>query len=124
MNSKELLWLSINSYHEARGEPFEGIVAVCHVVLNRTLRRSMGVKEVVLQPWQFSWANTKPLPGIKDLEGLERCMVAAEECLKEREQGITLEDADHYYADYIDKPKWADSMEHICTIGRHLFYRS
>ena len=41
----QLFWLTINLYHEARGEPFEGMKAVCHVVLNRAERRKMPVKE-------------------------------------------------------------------------------
>lgn len=42
---------------EARGEILEGQVAVCNVVLNRAVRRT--IKEVILQPAQFSWTNEK-----------------------------------------------------------------
>jgi len=124
MNNIDLLWLAINSYHEARGEPNQGISAVCHVVINRTIRRNMTVKEVILQRWQFSWTNLKPLPVIGDYEALEKCSMGAAQCIIDREQGITLGDADHYFADYITPPKWANKMEYICKIGKHLFFKS
>ena len=124
MNNIDLLWLAINAYHEARGEKYPGMIAVCHVVLNRAIRRKMTVKEIILQKMQFSWTNYKPFPHIGDYEGLEKCVIAAGQCIEDRSVGITLGDADHYFADYIEPPKWTKNMEYICKIGKHLFFKS
>ena len=39
MNWKSLRCLALNIYHEARGEPLQGKIAVAHVVLNRVAAR-------------------------------------------------------------------------------------
>jgi len=125
MTGTDLMWLAINAYHEARGETFEGQVAVCHVVLNRAAGRRKTVKETVLAPMQFSWANGGTRPAIKDYVALESGMKAADQAAnKERPRGDNLQGADHYYADYIDMPSWAKGMKQVAKIGRHIFYRS
>ena len=48
-------------FAEARGEPYEGQVAVGNVIRNRTRLKffSQGtVVSTVFQPYQFSWTNT------------------------------------------------------------------
>ena len=56
LNPKQTECLSTVIYHEARGEPIMGQVAVAHVVLNRvkSSRYPNTICEVVYQPWQFS----------------------------------------------------------------------
>lgn len=125
MTGVDLMWLALNAYHEAMGESFEGQVAVCHVVLNRAADRRKSVKETVLAPMQFSWANGGARPAIKDYAALESCFKAADQAAnKERPQGDNLQGADHYYADYIAKPSWAKGMKQVAKIGRHIFFRS
>lgn len=119
-----ITWLALNAYHEARGESDEGVKAVNHVVLNRCELRNMSVREVVLQPWQFSWANKGARPAITDYPALERCLRLAAETLAERLHGFTLHGADHYYAEYIAQPSWAGKMKRICKIGRHIFFKA
>lgn len=73
-----LVWL------EARGEPFEGQVAVVEVVLNRILSTSFPdtVEEVVYQrdPVQFSPAALIPstIPGEEQYRAVETAITAAE----------------------------------------------
>ncbi|MFZ3194107.1 MAG: cell wall hydrolase [Moraxellaceae bacterium] len=53
----ELTYLALCVYDEARGEPFEGQVAVARVVLNRTAKRYASdgtIRGTVLSPNQFS----------------------------------------------------------------------
>lgn len=52
--------LTATIYAEARGEPHEGRVAVCNVVLNR-FRKGMAtsIKDVILKPKQFSWTDPR-----------------------------------------------------------------
>ena len=124
MNAEDLFWLAVNAYHEARGECDEGIQGVCHVVLNRCKRRRMTIKQVVLQPWQFSWANNGKRPPISEYEAFHRCLSLAERTMEEREMGIDFGGADHYYADYIKMPSWAGDFERVAKVGKHIFYRS
>ena len=49
-----LLWLTLNVYHEARGEPEVGQLAVAHVTLNRAMEERTSIAEVVRKPYQFS----------------------------------------------------------------------
>ena len=123
MNSIDRMWLALCIYHEARGEPEAGRIAVCHVILNRAYKRGMSVRKVVLQPFQFSWANYGARPIISDYDALEACFIAVDRCLSERSAGEYFDYADHYFADYIKKPKWADKMKFVEKIVRHLFYR-
>ena len=123
MNNIDIMWLAICIYHEARGEPEEGKVAVCHVILNRAYKRGLSVKKVVLQPYQFSWANNNKRPEISNYDALEYCFIAIDRCISERSNGEYFDYADHYFADYIKMPKWANNMKYIKKIGQHLFYR-
>lgn len=126
--NNDLLWLAINAYHEAQGEPFEGQVAVCQVVMNRAEKAKKSVKETILKPWQFSWANNGARPPVKDYTALEASYAAAQECLIQRSQGLTREGADHYFAtsgpNAIQMPSWAAGMNYVCEIGHHTFFRS
>jgi len=117
------LWLTLCVYHEARGEPHEGQKAVVHVILNRAEQRQKPVKDIILQPFQFSWANQGRRPQIKDYQALEQCAVAVRDALDERMMGKTLNGADHYRATYVN-PTWDDGMKKIAKIGNHVFYRS
>ena len=53
----QLQCLVLNTYHEARGEPVEGQIAVAQVVLNRVdhVNYPKTICRVVYQPRQFSW---------------------------------------------------------------------
>lgn len=130
MKAEDLSWMAINAYHEAQGEPFDGKVAVCHAVLNRAASRKKTVKEIVLQPKQFSWANGGKRPPIKDYAAFIDCMKAAMTAEADRAQGDSLAGADHYYAfsgpNAIKEPSWvkAGKMREVARIGNHVFFRS
>ena len=123
MTNEEKFYLSVCIYHEARGEPVEGQIAVGHVILNRVIKRKKSIKEVVLQPYQFSWAN-EGMPPIKDYISFIECMNVADIVLEERKIGEYFYGSDHYFADNIDPPSWSKSMTFIKKIGRHLFFKS
>lgn len=113
-------WLAINIYHEARGEPLEGKIAVGHVTLNRLRKERKSVKEVILRPFQFSWANNK-FPPIRNYAAFIECQNAAMLCFGERLEGKDLFKADHYYAPDKVTPSWAKKMTEIAVIGNHRF---
>jgi len=119
---------------EARGEPWEGKLAVANVIQNRVNRHSWYGKnhrEVILKPYQFSSFNKrdknrrKMLYPLKysDLETWLECFVAGELVLASKVPDPT-HGATHYFADYIKLPKWAEEMQFIKQIGHHRFYRS
>ena len=123
MNSIDRLWMTLCIYHEARGEPIDGKIAVCHVILNRAYSRGLSVKQIILQPYQFSWANGNARPPIKDYDSLEECADAVDACLLERSRGEYFSHADHYFSDTINPPSWAKNMTLVEKIGHHSFYR-
>ena len=101
-------------YHEARGESFEGQVAVVEVVLNRMLSDYFPdtVEEVVFQKygdvWQFS-----PAPYLYSAEPDKEQYLAAHTAIEEREH-ILSEDTV-----YFSTAPYNESVDMI--IGNHYF---
>ena len=109
--------LALNNYHEARGEPFIGQVAVAEVVLERVRKKTWrgDACDVIWQKKQFSWTidyKYKPLKLNTD---------AVQVALKGSNYS---NGADHYHTIHIMPPDWADDMEVVQVIGDHIFYRS
>lgn len=120
---KSAYWLALNIYHEARGEPLEGKVAVAHVTIARATKRRLGVEWAVKQPHQFSWYSDAKPDDIKDHESFVDCMEAALIAMDQRLKGDTMQGADHYHTTSID-PNWNRRMKVVATIGNHIFYRA
>jgi len=101
-------------YHEARGEPFEGQVAVIEVVLNRMLSPLFPdtVEEVVFQKyggvWQFS-----PAPYIWTAEPSETQYEAVETAISSTENVLPVETVFFSGAPYNDNI--------VAIIGGHYF---
>lgn len=124
MTNEEKFWMSVNIYHEARGESSAGKIAVGQVVLNRAKKRKQSIKDVILASKQFSWHNGNKLPSITDYESFILCMAAVDELITARIFGDFLDGADHYFNPNIVLPSWAKKMTFIMQIGNHSFYRS
>lgn len=124
VDSEGKQWMALCVYHEARGEPELGQLAVAHVILNRMKRRGRSARFIVLEPWQFSWANKGARPPVTDYEALVRALRIVDMAVDEQEKGLSMHGADHYFADTIDRPVWVGKMIFVEKIGRHLFYRS
>lgn len=115
-------------YYEARGEPFEGQVAVAQVILNRVADPNYpeSICGVVFQGssrrnrCQFSFA----CDGRSDQPRNQAAWTAAVSLAK-LAVGGGLRDltgySTHYHADYVS-PRWSDSMTKTRQIGRHKFY--
>ena len=54
-----ILWLVINLYHEARGEPIEAQIAVACATLNRAGWKLENVPDVIQAQKQFSWTSDR-----------------------------------------------------------------
>lgn len=119
-------------FGEARGEPYEGKLAVAHVILNRARRpgwwgKSIG--KVCLKKWQFScWLPGDPNRRV--IENADLDIPLMRECLKAcLEAAAGAPDptggAAHYYATSMPTPpKWAKGKTPDVVIGRHAFYRN
>lgn len=100
-----------NVYHEARGEPFQGQVAVARVTLNRAKDKS--ICKAVYAPKQFSWVG-KGYKTKRDSEEYYRAHLASWEAFN-ADYGVT-----HYHANYVN-PRW--KLKYEFTIGNHHFYK-
>ena len=124
----DLLLLILCLYGEARGEGIDGMIAVGNVIKNRTIVHEKTYKEVILQPYQFSYFN-------KGWELVKRDMnnfnngdkISLENCVK---VAILI------YFDLVDdntngalfyhsvnvSPYWKSSVNKLITIKNHKFY--
>ncbi len=124
-NSQDIEWLARNIYHEARGESWEGMLAVGVVTLNRVASPHYPdtIEGVVKDYKQFSWYWDGMPDTIRDRRAWKKAKAAAAAVLFNSDLSIaeTLKDAKHYHAVYVD-PYWADTKNQITTIGKHTFY--
>lgn len=128
---KELECLAQNIYFEARDQEFVGQVAVAFVTLNRvnSWRYRDSICGVVRGGYvpnrrdcHFSWFcdGESDVPLEKD--AWETSVIIARTVLQDYEY---IEDptngATHYHALYV-KPWWSSKLNHLATIGDHIFY--
>lgn len=117
-------------YHEARGEPADGQIAVAQVVLNRTRsgRWPSSICAVVNQgasrgeKCQFSFAcrkgATKPKPGEP---GWDDALALADAVASGQASVPALATATHYHTTDVH-PVWRLGLNPVGTIGQHIFY--
>lgn len=118
--------LAKNIYHEARSEDLLGQLAVAQVTLNRVESDNYPdtICEVVMQPWQFSWANRHKDRWTKPKGRLwEASKALANQFLDNGMRVDGLQTALFYHADYVD-PKWRDDEYFVAQVGAHLFYEN
>ena len=131
LRNVDLNCLATNVYHEARGEPFDGQIAVAEVTLNRlasplfpdsvcaVVHEHRWDPERKRQVGMFSWTELDELPepvGAAWEEAIAAA-VAAYDGRHERQVGHAL----FYHADYV-QPDWAASQSRVRQIGAHIFY--
>lgn len=114
----DLECLAKNIYHEARGEPMLGKLAVAQVTLNRAKYLKHSICRVVYYPDQFSW--TKHNLRILDFDSWLEALQLAERVLK---HGRALKNfpATHYH-NHTVSPNWRHNMYRVSQIHNHKFY--
>lgn len=123
-NKTDIFCMAKNIYHEAALESKLGKYAVAQVTVNRMKdpRFESGICEVVLEPYQFSWANDRRIrwttPQGPKWEESKRI---AEEVLVQGKRIHGMQTALFYHADYVS-PRWARVKQKIVKIGAHIFY--
>ena len=127
----ELQCLALTIYHESRGEPDAGKLAVAHVVMNRakSQRFPRTICEVVYQSatadhrgCEFTWTCDAVSDQPADLASwLDSVRIA-----RSVYWGYARDPTDGamwYHADYVE-PDWAATLSAPQRLGRHLFYRT
>jgi len=116
---ESLFWLSLNIYHESRGEPEIGQLAVAHVTLNRAMEDNKSLADVIFAPNQFSWTFQK-----KNYAPLE--INPLQESLRVALKAMTTQDftgGSTYYHHITVAPRWAAGKVYTGRYGAHKFYR-
>ena len=115
---------------EAKNEPDKGKAAVAWVVMNRLSRqrKSWGrtIAAVCLMPKQFSCWNDAFRRRLLTIDERNPLFVKCEHIATGVVSGEIPDptgDADHYYADYISPPDWAEKDKKTVVIGHHVFYK-
>lgn len=122
ISKKEFNCLVKNIYYEAGIEDYNGKLAVAQVTMNRLQSKKYGnnVCAVVYAKSQFSWTLNKNNSKPKGQLYTDSIKAAKDFLSGKRIKGI--ENANYYHAEYINTPKWANSMKVTHKIGQHLFY--
>lgn len=106
---------------EAGGQGMIGMQAVAEVIRTRARQRHLTPAAVCLQKWQFSYWN---IGTISNRKFQAKTVDEATRAWELSKTSSITKGADHYYADYIKKPSWAQKMQQTVKIGRHIFYKS
>ena len=119
--------IAIAVYHEARGEPFDGQLAVAEVIMNRAAsgRYPTDWCSVVKQPWQFSFVNPRSghMPGVKaDSASWAYAQAITRIAVGQLADALPA-DVLWYHADYV-APSWGRRLAKVDKIGAHIFYRA
>ncbi len=123
-NDSDLFCMAKNIYHEAGHESDLGKYAVAQVTVNRMNNPKYpdGICEVVLEPYQFSWANNRRIRWTRPSgPAWEESKEIARDVLVEGKRVYGLDRALFYHADYV-RPVWASAKRRLTKIGAHIFY--
>ena len=129
----ELKCLALNIYHEARGEPADGQLAVAMVTINRVFSEYFPdtICNVVWQSKQFSWTwdgrSDRPTDELAWKISLTVAEYVLEHYYSLKELPEYLDDtggALWYYNPEIVYPKWHDTTKTVTkSIGKHRFLK-
>ncbi len=116
------------AYYEARGETFQGQLAVMQVVMNRVKSRRFPntIEKVIHQRRngvsQFSyWMPSDGTLKVTDTIAWGNCKSLAVRLLEGFIEVEGVGRSDHYYNPQLANPKWASKMKHKVTLGNHKF---
>ena len=123
VHASEVRCLASTVWHEARGEPHAGKIAVAKVVLNRKNHKAYPktVCGVVSQKGQFSWVNGKKIP-IKYTD--EEYRIAKEVHDNHQNYNHILSNDVLFFQVKSLKNNWQHKkLLKVKTIGNHSFYK-
>jgi spore germination cell wall hydrolase CwlJ-like protein len=115
--------LSLNIYHEARGESKLGQIAVGHVTLNRVKSKlyPSSICKVVYQYRQFSWTQDKISDKPRNKKLYKSIRILSAKIMGGEYKDPTF-GAMYFHTKQI-RPRWMNKVKGTVTIGNHIFYR-
>jgi len=119
--AEAVLCLALNVYHEARGEPWDGRVAVALVVRNRAEKNGTSICWEVFRDGQMSWTNDmRNLRTLPAGAAWDQALAVARTVA-----GGTIDftNGATYYHTRDMHPRWARAMRRVGVWGAHVFYR-
>jgi len=122
----DVFCMAKNIFHEAGVEDELGKYAVAQVTLNRMAnpKYPKTVCDVVMDPFQFSWANDRKIRWTRPKGSTwNESVRIAEKVLIKGYRVKGLEQANYYHADYV-APRWRKPEAKIAQVGAHIFYAS
>ena len=142
INANNLITFAKTIYGEARGESFDGRLAVGWVVFNRmklaqknkrkASQFGLTISDVCKKKWQFSCWNEND-PNFKIINDdkilndpiFNDCLYVADGILGSLFNVDVTIGATHYHSRHVDFPKsWGDKKTPCVVIGNHLFYNN
>ena len=123
MIAEAVLCLALNVFHEARGEPWEGRLAVALVVRNRAEKYGTSICWETFRDSQFSWtSDVSKLRTLPTGDKWDEAIVVAR-IVVAGTADIT-RGADHYHTVSV-RPRWSRDprMKRIGVWGSHAFYQ-
>lgn len=136
--AEAVLIMTMNIYHEARGESYAGQLAVADTTITRVhdARWPNSVHDVVLQPKQFSWVAEKKVMDLQDLISLQHKILHSKKTTQRDINAYRQAEKiarkvlkagykprykfTHFHATRVN-PYWARNRG--VWIGNHIFYR-
>ena len=106
--------LAANVYHESRGEPILGQLAVAQVTKNRS--ESGDYCAAVFSPYQFSWT-------LKKSANYDSLSMLIAQQVHAGSHPLENFSAKFYHQKTI-KPLWAKKLRRLTQIGNHVFYEN
>lgn len=116
---QDIYCLAENIYHEARGEPFQGQLAVAQVTINRfqSGKHGKSICATVHRPKQFSWTINKPR--VRDQKRWQQSYYISQFVLR----GVVMPNFNaHFYHTKTVNPHWNRNKSIVRVIGNHVFY--
>lgn len=123
---KDLDLLAITLYHEARGEPDEGMVAVGEVILNRVRHPAWKpdtIRGIITQPKQFSFFDQIKDLRMHEYEQRKRSYRIASKLITGRYTPVVGKHSYFYYNPTYASPSWK-THKLIANVGEHRFLGS
>lgn len=127
--SQAVMCMALNIYHESRGEPLLGRMAVASVTMNRADGKVDNICPTVKKPSQFSWYTPKT-PLKKYLPKKEdKSWIWSEVLATVYVYGLIPPlmpgNLTHYHSTEVS-PNWSksDKLQKFWKIGGHMFYVS
>jgi len=119
LDDKVVTCLAKNIYHEARGEPVKGQLAVALVTLNRVnnINYPNSICDVVYAKHQFSWTNKRLK--VSDSAAWAKAKDIAYKAISEYD-ALKQFKATHFHHIGIN-PGW--NLKRVTKIGNHVFYK-